>query len=265
MPQITCPNCGTTINLENRRQVDFTLIRNATDKRPRTFTELLHVTKLSRKTLNLRLKDLCTEGLLTKEEGMYKSNGASKFGNNGGRFMKSLSRGLDDRRMRTGLTLIAILAFFSVSGFVLAMMVAPTTHVEPHVVEPKALGTFTMALDASNVKDLYAWQAAIVFNPTQVKVNEAKAGDFMKAEYPLFVNSTDTMDGLLLLSGSLEGNAQGMTGSGTLATIVFEYYVNSYELPSIANQEAGFDTWLGDSSLATIPGGRTLLTLNAAG
>ena len=264
MPQITCPNCGTTINLKNRREVDFTLIRNATDRRPRTFTELLHLTKLSRKTLSLRLKELCAERILTKDEGMYKSNGASEFGNNGGHLVKGLSRAFDDRRMRTGLMLVALLASFSVSGYVLAMMIAPTAYVSPHV-EPKALGTFTMALDVNNVNDLYAWQAAIVFKSSQMKVVEAQAGDFMKAEYPLFVNSTSTSDGLLMLSGCLEGNVQGETGSGTLATIVFEYYANSYELPSIANQKAGFDTWLEDSALATIPGGQTLLTLSVVG
>jgi hypothetical protein len=262
MPQITCPNCGKTINLENRREVDFTLIRNATDRRPRTFTELLHITKLSRKTLNVRLKDLCAEGILAKEEGMYKSNGASEFGNNGGHLVKGLSRVFDDRRMRAGLMLVVLVASFSLSGYVIAMMAAPH---EPHL-EPKVLGSFTMALYVSNVKDLYTWQVAIVFNAGQIKVVEANAGDFMKAEYPLFVNSTGTEDGLLLLCGSLIGNVPGKNGSGTLATIVFEYYVDSYELPSIANQtKRGFGTWLDGSSHATILGGQTLLTLNVVG
>jgi len=261
MPQITCPNCGTTINLENRREVDFTLIREATDRHPRTFTELVHTTKLSRKTLNLRLKKLCADGVLTKEKGMYKSNGKLEYGNNGGHLVKGLSRMFDDKRVRTGLMLVALLTCFSVSGYVLAMIIAPTTYVPPNV-EPKALGSFTMALDVNNVEDLYGWQAVIVFNPRQMKVVEAKPGDFMQAEFPCFVNSTDTSDGLLLLCGTLEGNVQGKTGNGTLATIVFEYYVNSYELPSIASQKAGFDTWLEDSSLTEIPGGQTLLTLS---
>lgn len=265
MPQITCPNCGTTISLENRREVDFTLIRNATNRSPRTFTELVHITKLSRKTLNSRLKELCAEGILTKEEGMYQSNGASGSGNNGGHLMKGLSRVFDDRRMRTGLMLVALLASFSVSGYVLAMMSrAPTMRVEPHA-EPKALGRFTMAIDINNVDDLYAWQVAFVFNWAQIKMVEAKAGDFMKAEYPLFLNSTDTVKGLLLLYGGLKGNVGGQTGSGRLATIVFEYYVNDYGLPSIVDQVAGFDTWLENSELALIPGWQTLLTLSVVG
>jgi DNA-binding Lrp family transcriptional regulator len=264
MPQITCPNCGTTISLENRREVDFALIRNATDRRPRTFTELVNITKLSRKTLNIRLKELCAEGILTKEEGMYKSNGASGFGNNGGHVMKGLSRVFDDKRMRTGLMLIALLTAFSVSGYVLATIVVPFTYVEPQAA-PKPIGNFTMALVVSNVSDLYAWQAAITFNSTQISVAEAQSGDLMKGEFPLFSISTDTSNGLLLLTETLEGNVNGKTGSGTLATITFEYYVNKYQLPSLASQNAVFGTWLEDSTLTTIPSGQTLLTLNVIG
>jgi DNA-binding Lrp family transcriptional regulator len=264
MPQITCPNCGTTINLENRREVDFKLIRNATDRHPRTFTDLLHITRLSRKTLNVRLKELCAEGILLKEEGMYKSNGASEFGNDGGHIVKGFSKMFEDKRVRTGLMLVALLASFSVSGYVLAMMVAPTTYVQPYV-EPKALGTFTVAVDVNNVSDLYAWQAAIVFNSSQIKVNDTNAGDFMKVEYPYFDSSTTTSDGLVLLFGTLRGNVTGITGSGTLATVVFEYYVENYGLPSIVSEKEGFGTWLEDSTLANIPMGQAQLTLPVLG
>jgi len=262
MPQITCPNCGMTINLEKRREVDFTLIRHATDRRPRTFTELLRITKLSRKTLNLRLKELCAEGFLMKEEGMYKSNGKFEYGNNGGNLVKSLSRVFDDKRLRTGLLLIALLTSFSVSGYVLANIVAPVTDVRPYV-EPVPLGAFTMALDVSNVSDLYGWQVAIVFNATQMKVMAAKAGEFMKVEYPFFESSTIKSPSLFF--GTLEGNVAGKSGSGTLATIVFEYYVNNYELPSMVSSMAGFDTWLKDSTGADISGGQSLLTLTVTG
>jgi hypothetical protein len=262
MPQITCPNCGTTINLENRREVDFTLIKKATDKHPRTFTELLHFTRLSRKTLNLRLKELCAEGILMKEEGMYTLNGASKSGkDNGGNLMKGFSRMFDDKRVRTGLVLVALLASFSLSGYVLASLVAPTTYVEPYVA-PKLLGNFTMTLDVNNVADLYAWQAAIEFNPAQVKVLGAESGDFIKAEFPLFNVAPIGIGDGLLLSGTLEGPVPGENGSGTLAIVVFAYYTNNYALPSIVGWKAGFGTWLEDSSLATIPSGQTLLTLN---
>jgi hypothetical protein len=262
MPQITCPNCGTTINLENRRELDYSLIRNATDKRPRTFTELLHITKLSRKTLNSRLKEMCAEGILMKCEGMYKSNGASN-GNNGGHVTKGLSRVFDDRRVQTGLILVALLVTFSASGYVLGTMVVPTA-VEP-VAAPSVLGNFTMVLSVNNVSNLYAWQAAVVFNDGQMRPVEVTSGSFLRAQYPLFLNSTDTAPGLLLLYGGLEGNVPGVTGSGTLARIVFGYYVKNYELPCIVNQDAGFSTYLENSTPATIPAGQTMLTLAPAG
>jgi hypothetical protein len=236
------------------------LIKRATGKHPRTFTELLHFTKLSRKTLNLRLKELCAEGILMKEEGLYKSNGASQFGNDGGNLVKGLSKAFHDRRVRTGLMLVVLLASFSVSGYVLAAIIASSVYVEP--VEPKVLGSFTMALDVNNVTDLYAWQAAIAFNPTQMKVVGAESGDFMKTEYPYFANATIGKGDVLLLFGTLKGPVPGEGGSGTLATIVFAYYVNNYQVPSIVDWKAGFGTWLEDSSLGTISGGQTLLTLS---
>ena len=64
-PQIRCPNCGITINLKNRKKVDIDLIERAV-KKPRSFTELLRITNFPRKTLALRLKDLCSHGLLLK-------------------------------------------------------------------------------------------------------------------------------------------------------------------------------------------------------
>ena len=50
MPRIMCPNCGLTISLEERRNLDFNLIKDATRKKPTSFTKLLHITKLPRKT-----------------------------------------------------------------------------------------------------------------------------------------------------------------------------------------------------------------------
>ena len=240
--------------------MDFKLIRSATDKSPKTFTELLHITKLSRKTLNLRLKELCGEGLLLKNEGMYRSNGTYDFKISGGNLMNNLSRVFADKKVQTGLMLVAILVTFSASGYVMAMMVAPKTYVQPKL-EAAALGTFRMSLNVTDVSDLYAWQAAISYDPTQVTLLTVQPGNLMDVGFPFFVASTPG-DGCLLLGATLKGNVTGITGSGALATIIFEYYVAAYTTPSIVNQKAGFDTFLEDSSLATIPAGQTLLTLN---
>ena len=78
MPRIRCPNCGLTIDLESRKEVDFSQIFNALKSKERTFTELLHITHLPRKTLSLRLKSLSKEGLITKDDGGYHLVGSWK-------------------------------------------------------------------------------------------------------------------------------------------------------------------------------------------
>ncbi|MEM2915249.1 MAG: PKD domain-containing protein [Candidatus Bathyarchaeia archaeon] len=76
MPRIRCPNCGLTIDLESRKEVDFSQIFNALKGKERTFTELLHITHLPRKTLSLRLKALCKQGLIVKDNGGYRLMGS---------------------------------------------------------------------------------------------------------------------------------------------------------------------------------------------
>ncbi|MGQ9566079.1 MAG: PKD domain-containing protein [Candidatus Bathyarchaeales archaeon] len=68
-PQITCPHCGNTISLENRKEIDYDKILCALNRSPRTFSELLTMTNLPRKTLSIRLKDLCSAGTIVKDGG----------------------------------------------------------------------------------------------------------------------------------------------------------------------------------------------------
>lgn len=89
MPQIRCPNCGMTINLENRREIDLGMILKALEKKPRSFTELLHITHLPRKTLDLRLKYLIKSGAIVKDEG-YRLNGTLPFNIRGDKMKKNL-------------------------------------------------------------------------------------------------------------------------------------------------------------------------------
>lgn len=263
MPQVTCPNCGMTINLENRKRIDFNLIVDAAKKQPRTFTELLHITKLSRKTLSLRLKDLCEKDTLVKDAGMYKLNGASEFENDGRNFVKGFSRAFHDRRIKTGLMLIALLIGYSTSGYVLARFFASPpqpTKINPG---PVILGEFAMALDVSNVNGLYAWQAVITFNSSELKVIEATSGGFLEGEYPFFVNATDVDDGVLLLGRTLYGDAPGRDGSGRLAEIVFGYFTQDYEKPAMIFTGGIFDTYLLDSYGSVILiGNSTMLQLS---
>jgi len=249
-----CPNCGMTISLEKRREIDFKLIQDATRKKPENFTRLLHITKLPRKTLALRLRDMCEDEILVKKDGKYRLNGTSNLDNNGGEYTRRFPDILKDRRFRTGLMLIALMIGFSTSGYVLARVFEPSDVLQ----EPPVLGDFTIALKINNVEDLYTWQVFMTFNSSQLKVISADAGEFLEKNYPdaLFCNVTDTGEGELLLGGTLKGIdiVSGIDGSGTLATIVFGYYVNEYNLPQIQfDKKRHFLTFLWDSKLSFIP------------
>lgn len=261
MPQITCPNCGMTINLENRRGIDFDLITPAVKKRPRTFTELLHITKLSRKTLSLRLKKLRENGILVKGEGVYKLNGDFEYENIGRDFVKGFSRVFHNKRMRTGLMLVALLMFLPVSGYVLAMFLVPPPH-EATTQEPIIKGNFMMALSVNDVKDLYAWQVIITFDSSKLEAMKVTPGDFVGFGFPFFVNATDVGRGILLLGGTLCGSVPGKNGSGRLANITFRYYADEYEWPKITQQIRSFETQLWDSKGSPIlRSNSTVLTL----
>jgi hypothetical protein len=262
MPQITCPNCGRTINLENRKRIDHDLIMTAVRKRPRTFTELLHITKLSRKTLSFRLKELCVDSAITKDAYMYRLNGASGFGNNGSNLTKGLSEVLHDRRIRTGLMLIVLLSFSSAGGYVFATFVAPKESYQ----EPVIIGNFTMTLDIYNVEDLYAWQVAIYYNLSQLKVLEMTPGSFCRNLLNNLLSSADKKD-VLLLADSLYGDVAGNNGDGRLATVVFGYVTENYHEPEITlGDPDNFGTLLLDSNGQSIPINEfTHLTLTVVG
>jgi len=238
-----------TISLENRKEIDTDLIKMATKKEPRTFTELLHITKLSRKTLSLRLKTLCEEGAIIKKEGLYKLNGVSEFNGHDRSFAKDFSRIRHNRRIRTGLMLITFLLFSSASGYVLGAFLIPgATHQEPVI-----LGNFSMSLDVgSNVKDLYAWQVVIAFDPNEVRILEIASSGFLGKDFPFFFNATSAEEGSVLFGGTLVGNVTGRDGLGELATITFGYFVNQYKAPGIVSEEEGFETLLLNSEGSNI-------------
>lgn len=247
-----------TINLENRKKVDFDLIATAAEKKPRTFTEFLHITKLPRKTLSLRLKELCKKGVLVKGDRKYKLNG--DFDRKEHRdLMESLSETLSNKRIRAGFMLIAFLLCSSVSGYVFANF-----FMQSHPAQREAIGAFSMNLEIANVKDLYAWQVLVVFNPSELRITKITPGDFVGIEFPYFMNATSAEKGVLLLGGTLHGNIPGESGSGKLATIIFEFFMDEYEDPRIASEVGSFETQLLDSKGSVISNEDSTLRLVTA-
>jgi hypothetical protein len=261
MPQIVCPNCGKTINLENRKQIDFDLIHEAVKKKPRTFCELLNITKLPRKTLSLRLKDLCLGGALIKTNGAYVLNNSLEFETMHKPSLKRVSRIFDDRKLKIGLTLMMFLLSSSISGYVFAMFIT-----SPLSNSPKPLGTATIAFGVNNVEDLYSWQVIIIFNSDQINILKVMPGEFFPVEDPLLLNATDIAKDVLLVGATLIGDVSGKSGSGVLAKISFEYFVEEYEMPHLALSEKGFCTHLLNSQGLIIPlDDTTTLTLTFEG
>ncbi|MBS7632901.1 hypothetical protein KEJ15_04675 [Candidatus Bathyarchaeota archaeon] len=253
MPQITCPNCGRTINLENRREIDLDLIRNAAKREPKTFTDLLHATKLPRKTLSLRLKELCGDGTLVKEEGMYRLNGISPCISVKSGIPSGLSRMLSDKKIRTGMMLSIFLLSSMATGYVLAMFATPPKPYNGTPKEPVVIGNFTMKLNVADVKDLFGWQVVVSFNSEQLTVLETKLGDFFTVDDPFIPLLSDTHGDRLLLASCLKPDQTGYDGSGTLATIIFGYYIEDYELPQWVMEKESYETMLLDSTGTAIP------------
>ena len=267
MPQIICPNCGMTINLEKRRKIDFYLIKKATEAKPRTFTELLHETKLSRRTLSVRLKELCAKKVLVKKDGKYQLNGNNSFSK--GNPLKELPCTLIGGNKREGISLILIglLLTSAFLGYAVAMLVPKGS--EP---EPKILGTFKMALYINNVEDLYAWQVIIKYDSQNLKLINVTPGGFLGENFPQCLNETNVDRGiflgpaieknLIIIGGSLIGKDVNVkNGSGKLALLSFGYYTSNYETPRIIIKQGIFETKLLDSSGIEIPINENTLTL----
>ena len=251
MPQIRCPNCGLTINLENRRETDTHLITNAVKSEARTFTDLLNITGLPRKTLSIRLKELCRTGVLDKTEGSYQLNSLSSLRRSPSSYAGRFSRIAHDNRMKAALMLSVLLIGFPTLSFALAALYPAR---EPVVYQqPQVLGAFTAVLTVDNVSNLYAWQVVVVFNSSELRVEGMTLGKGFANEIPGLLNATNIGDGQLMVGSALLGNASGLNGDLELARIVFGYYAGGYkECPQIAQSSGVFDTVLMDSKLKPI-------------
>jgi DNA-binding Lrp family transcriptional regulator len=275
MPQITCPNCGTTISLENRKKIDFDLITGTVKRGPKKFTDLLKATRLSRKTLSLRLKEMCESGILVKLDGKYDLNSFPKSSNSAEKSVDRFSRLIHDRRMKLGLGLILLVALSSTSGYGLATYVE-LSRPKHATYGPPILGNLTVVLDVNNVEDMYGWQAVVTYNASEMGVLKAAPGGFLSSgllesqflaksmvDVPksVFCNATIS-EGTLLLGGCLVGQVPGVNGSGTLAVITFALFSGEYNQPKLVRTSQCFETFLLDSHLSDIALGNSTLTLS---
>jgi len=258
MPQIRCPNCGTNINLETRRELDYGMIVSGIEKGSKSFTDLLKMTGLPRKTLSLRLTALCDLGVIIKDGG-YRLNGEAHLEKWGKKMVLAEGHPLAKPSFFTRRNVLIILTLLvigvSIAANVSAMMFSSPPSPPP---QPSSIGTFKMDIKIYNTNDLFTWQAMIHFNPSELIFIDAEEGSFLSTSAPygtVFVFTNDTGEpGELLVSDSLKGmNAPGVSATGTLATITLGYKTETYELPKIVYDDT-FETFLWDSSLKDTTG-----------
>jgi len=248
MPQIRCPNCGCSINLENRKNMDFYLISRDLKSGPKSFTDLLHATHLPRKTLSLRLKELLERGTIIKDNGYHLSEASFdapiknqmkrgyKLKAKIHRFIKENPNGNRDA------LIIGVLLAFLIAGpllFAQPLFVVHAHRVHNFDLQPLSGDDFTVNIGIRDAVDLYGWQGKIRFDPNVLAILDVNAGDFLSSD-AVVVNATGGSlikepqspesliivdideSGVLFISGSLLGNVPGKSGSGTLVTITFE-------------------------------------------
>jgi hypothetical protein len=102
-----------------------------------------------------------------------------------------------------------------------------TLYIDPQT-NKKAVGQdFIINISISNVADLYGWQSQLSWNKTILDIVNVTGGPFLESggNSPFF-SPKIYENGTLLLDCSLQGNVNGVNGSGVLATIWFHVAVN---------------------------------------
>ncbi len=240
-PQIRCPNCGITINSENRRKTDLGMIVKAVQKKPRSFTDLLKITELPRKTLSLRLKELMGMDVLTKN-GLYYFNEEA----DGTRELTQVKSPIMIRRkMLLAIVVLAIMVPVSLQAYALF---------QPKVDTPPTIkGYFVAHISVETVQDLYGWSAVVSYDADKTRWVEIIPGSI--DALPYFLNNTFPEMGLLLVGGLTQiGKNEGVTGSDlVLVSIKFGYYYEDFVEPYLIEEYLPHKTTLLDSKGEQIP------------
>jgi len=244
MPRIRCPNCGLSINLENRKKIDIELIVRTLRSGPRTFTQILRATRLPRKTLSLRLKKLISSGTIVKDGG-YSLNKSLRSGTRL-RIKSKISRFIKENPdgNRDAILIAAFFVFLIVGPILFATTLPVYAHsIHKFDIQPQAIEeSFTIKITVSDAVDLFAWQAKLTFDPNVLVVLDVAAGGFLSLN-AFIINATgptyvvdeqllsegdsiqifamDVGAGALAIGGSKIGDVPGVNGDGTLATITF--------------------------------------------
>ena len=137
-----------------------------------------------------------------------------------------------DSRVAILAVLLLIVSSASTAGVGLSSMgmadALPTLQMNPsYIVVTNTSSPFSLDVTVSNITDLYAWQVAIYFENTKVNIVGATQGDFLSPVnsttwVPTWNNNYNSTHGEVTLYCTLESPISGVSGTGTLATIIFQ-------------------------------------------
>jgi len=255
MPQIRCPHCGARINLETRKETDFRMILASLKRGPKTFTDLLRATELPRKTLSLRLKELRELKLIVKDGG-YRLNDEPPS-NLGGEMLERLNKPTLFTRKRVIVLFLILCIAIPISSYVQASLRPKEEKNGETKLPPIYYGNLTIAIRIQNVRDLFAWQIKLNYDPEELVFMEAQKGDFFRENFVgvLAKDKWLERDNWLLLGGTLIGrysqHVPGISGDGTLAIVRFA--VKTRSVPKTPEIVFDGDTLLLDSYRQEMP------------
>jgi general secretion pathway protein D len=118
-----------------------------------------------------------------------------------------------------------------------------------------SLPVISLDIDIADVADLYAWQFDLTFNPAVLAAVSITEGAFLVGGgSTFFLEGTidNTSGSIAATTDTLIGAISGVTGGGTLATVVFQALASGTSPVTLAN------VILLDSGLADITGSSTI-------
>ena len=225
-----------------RRETDLSLIFNSLRSGPKTFTQLLQATRLPRKTLCLRLKELVHSEAIVNDGG-YRLNGALSSDL---RRKMNMNRSFQFSRKNVLLTLLILCMGILLAQAYGQYMYAPPSLPPSSPLTPIITETFKVNIMIYDVTDLCAWQARVVFDPNALIVTNVVEGALLQGEENsrptifivnahivegiftndvsdpfTIINDQETKTNSVFLGCCLIGNSCGADGNGVLATITF--------------------------------------------
>ena len=212
------------------------MIVRAVQKKPCSFTDLLRITKLPRKTLSLRLKELLGMDVITKN-GIYYLNDSDETK----KLLKIQKNPIVIKRRM--LIAFLVLAMMISAGLQASAIFVPRTCVPP---QPTVLGYFEARVLITNVQELYGWQVVISYDADNTRWVEILPG--VIDELPYTLNNTFPEMGLLLVGNTLIGKVEGFSGSGVLVSIKFAYYSEEFNEPTLLPKFMWHPTMLLDAN-----------------